>query len=548
MNILLQIILIILLILLFPGNTNAMCYNPKVYPSNSEFINTATIGTRLYNTCNCGCCAECLKAKHLEYYLRTSAEYYNTINNGGFVYWETLTYNNECVPVLCSEYDLTTRHYTSVLKRGFDNYTAGKKNNFVDCNVLTFNRDDYRIFFKNLRSRLVKRGHGYKNIKYFFVSEYGDSIKGATLRPHYHCIFFVQNPNITPEILDTCIRSSWKFGQRFDEKPISQKILDGLGACNYVAKYVNKPADYIKLIDRYCANHHLNDYDKKLIMPFHVQSNGYGESLTSMDIKRFDIDPDKCYDLALKKGKCYIVDAMGKRTFPLPLYNIRKLFYMTTKDSQGKLHWELNDLGVQYKKNLQLDSLQKQVNRFQKQIDNINNLNALDKTDGISNINYKSLLYKMLDGRTAYDLAVYTKYFRYRIHHGFLPSLSETLKYDNESFFIDNALKYEAAQEPTSAAPSLYHNSKLGFFTHYDFNEFPLDDSRCTYNENKVKYKDFNAKYCIDQNTFTAFRYFDDIIKYLGIMSRGISEGETTKYLERENVKRRLNTYIQTYL
>ena len=136
-----------------------MCLNPIQIYNRSEKISFR--GQALLYTVPCGKCSECKKQKSNEYTLRSYFEYKDTITKGGFVYFDTLTYNDQYLP--------------------------------KDYGISHFRRADIILFLKELRVYLSRAGYEVKdNIKYFITSEYG----GITHRPHYHVLFFITVPDL----------------------------------------------------------------------------------------------------------------------------------------------------------------------------------------------------------------------------------------------------------------------------------------------------------------------------------------------------------------
>lgn len=367
-----------------------MCLTPLTLPTRSKYINLNQIGTALLQTFPCGKCSECRKAKSSEYAIRANEEHKHTLELGGFTYWETLTYSPFNVPVYSVSHGL---------QRGEDKKTSDS--------ILTFNPVDYRNFFKRLRINLKRAGYESKgNLKYFFTCEYG----GKTFRPHYHCLFFVTIPHLTPQEFEKHIFNSWNMGRIDFSKTASGKVINGDGALHYVAKYVNKDADYMSVLDNYCSRFDVPSFDKKhILQPFHRQSQGFGLSLLG----------NQDYKLMFEESKIKFSDSQGIHTASLSTYFKRKLFYELRTLSDGTLKWFLTDEGKKWMFNFQLRKVDDYVNKFVELYNNASSI--LPEQPGIT-----SLIDHYLGKRSLTDLAYYNVFFRNRLITSNITELSIT--------------------------------------------------------------------------------------------------------------------------
>lgn len=309
---------------------------------------------------------------HQEWYYRIYQEWIHTIENGGYVFFDTLTYNDENLPHLSDFLDDVP----------------------LELDFPCFSRDDIRGFLTRLNSKL-KYDYGVQSSDYhrFLVSEYGTD-EDATHRPHYHILFFITF-DVDPFEFAEVVRSCWNkgftdyvrlYGNRANVFRSSSKRSQ-LAVSNYVAKYVQKSSLFQVELDKRLSNlllswltersvslipletrvdidniehvfvtrigeydyelpYHLSQHYKKrqrdllrLINQFHLQSKHFGEcALENIDIQ------EVIKDFTLKMPDCkHFV-----RSIPLPLYYKRKIFYELL-NINGFRFWVLNDLGKRFK-------------------------------------------------------------------------------------------------------------------------------------------------------------------------------------------------------
>lgn len=349
-----------------------MCTSPiQIYNRSSQI---SLRGQSLLFTVPCGQCEECKKIKSNEYTLRSYFEYQDCISKGGYVYFDTLTYSPEYLP--------------------------------VDFRISHFRRADITLCLKELRVYLTRAGFNVKdNLKYFITSEYG----GKTHRPHYHVLFFITVPNLDVKTFWNYLNKAWKFGIIDRKATAPNRVVNSTAAINYVAKYVQKDQEWQNVVDAKLSRLRRIGCEDKLksklkdFQPFHLQSQGFGAnflSYTSLD----DI---------LKNGFITIPDRKYLiKNYAIPTYYKRKLFYNLVKDDEGKNHWKLNQLGVEYKCN-QLDNIiNNQLNKYKSTIDNLRQYNTFESFD-LSVV--PRLISQYLDGRSLRDFTIYSTVFRNRM-------------------------------------------------------------------------------------------------------------------------------------
>lgn len=263
----------------------------------------------------CGVCEECRQSLKNQWAFRLRTELLYCSQRNWHVGFFTLTYNDECLPVLPAQC--------------FKDYVeAGEPQ--VPC----FSRYDVRTFIDNLRKRLNER-YGLKDndrCRYLLACEYGSHTK----RPHMHgLICFPQR--VPPEEVYNLIKHYWctedkKTGMRnkgfvfprhfrggvdshgYRHKPF---IIDGdvAGAAVYAAKYCCKDLDFYESIKDFELNRSTKTY--KDCMPFHIQSKSIGLQFFQ------NKTPAELLD-CLKNGATFV--GMTKR-LPLPLYIKNKILY-----------------------------------------------------------------------------------------------------------------------------------------------------------------------------------------------------------------------------
>lgn len=308
-----------------------MCYRPLRLISNKLHFNPKV--DKMYMSVPCGCCGECRTNLQNSFEARVYYEYLDTEKKGGYTFFQSFTYNQEFVP---------------------------KK-----YGIYCFSPRDYRLFSHNFRHILERNGFSNSDVKIVWTCEYG----GELFRPHYHALFFVKNPNITPQMLADFQEYAWcrfvhRFGTQFDRIPLGyldtnnpdlnkrsrpeDRVVNGQGALSYVSKYVCKDFDFLRMVEGQIKNQKgvteytgpalekLTKEDKKEMFPFHRQSQGLGISMVDV------LTPEELFD-----GKCSIPDKLkSTKVVSLPQYIDRKVFYDYNPDDKT---FHLNEKGLYMK-------------------------------------------------------------------------------------------------------------------------------------------------------------------------------------------------------
>lgn len=352
-----------------------MCTQPLQIYNRSEKLSYR--GSALLYTIPCGQCEECKKHKSSEYMLRSYIEYRDTIDKGGFVYFDTLTYSNKYLPKYLG--------------------------------ISHFSRKDITLFLKELRVYLTRAGYKIDhNLKYFITSEYG----GKTHRPHYHILVYCTVPNLDVKTLWKYMNKAWKFGflDRLNTAP--SRVVNSQAALNYVAKYVEKDSEWQIVVDRKIERlkrlgvvYKLEEVLKDM-QPFHRQSQGFGENF----LKYIKLDS------IMRDGYVQIPDRKFLvKNYALPTYYKRKLFYTLEKkivDDKPKYSWKINKLGIDYKVNRVDDLINTAAIRFR---DILYNLDAYNIDDWFNPVTVRTRIFSLLGDRTFEDLAKYQVVYRNKL-------------------------------------------------------------------------------------------------------------------------------------
>lgn len=342
-----------------------MCQTPIKILNPKKWI-APDSGQPLYLRVPCGHCIECRKQKQNEWRIRSYSECVDTLENGGYMLFDTLTYKNEYLP------------------RVSDFVPVPKELDF-SC----FRSLDVQLFIKRLRTYLSRPLKDKKtkeilkpaydvndNLRFFLVCEYGK--EQYTSRPHYHVFFFVKNNAIPPLVLSAAISHCWHFGRtdglpfRTSSYVLNHNVFRDLSICTkrcilYISKYVAKDFLYSDMVKKRLYRlmlHEFPDYQNpfqskrvrnyynllsRFVSPFHRQSENFGyqflkyqslDSIIENGFLKFNFNGFP---------QIYSLFAGFKRKF---FYNIRK--------TENGIEFYLNAKGIQYK-----------INNFRKNLVNL---------------------------------------------------------------------------------------------------------------------------------------------------------------------------------
>lgn len=511
-----------------------MCLSPITLNINARSI-CADGAQLLKSQVPCGTCAECVKAKRNEWFIRSYYEMRHTHSQGGYVYFDTLTYNDENIPRLS--------HYVDVGKYGIKDFTC-------------FRLEDIRNFFKRLR-RQIAYHYGIKNqaFKYFLTSEYGSDPR-FTHRPHYHVLFYVTAP-ILPHKLSRLVAKCWTLG-RTDGLPyqsvnyVNQHIYYKLSSnyeaissvCMYVSKYVTKSSSFVNQLERrkqQLLTAFTTDNDGKItslcneddikvlfrqIDMFHRQSQGFGLSyLNNIDARTAEL---------LEDDKCQITYDLGPvldHVYPLPMYYKRKLYYKCKRRDDGTYYWQLTEAGFKHFCDVRVRSVDTIATQY---MDMLNNADTF----------YSDAFFRFLGKRDISELVIYERFYKGRmrdskaityypadVHFGLTDT--EANLYDwmqlqrkaslvNSSQDVHNVVEFPDGQRICIDLSDKYSNLFIKTIVR-------------NYNKN-----DFYEKFTFNQNSCAEFQYFDDALSVIQFLRKQSAVVKQNTFDYQETLKEKL--------
>lgn len=368
-----------------------MCVKPLYIKSNKLDYNQGIDRTG-YNV-PCGHCFECRRTYRSDYEFRLICHYLSNPHQQCFFY--TLTYNDDNLPLL----------------------------NFFGKEVACFDKPQVQKFIKRLRKELDADGY---QLKYFISSEYGEK-KG---RPHYHAIFFVSSEysyRIDPVFFRELITKHWHFG--FNKPGRDYGVVTSADPLSYVAKYTAKdmffisklpsykqlletPQEWVKYDDGSKTYDVVTDCEVavtekwyKQRFPFHIQSIGLGlDALDDSEHFKFTDDTFKTHKIRVRVN--------GKdKTFPIPLYFVRKVLYTTSVNQNGNTIYRLNERGYRIRKHQLEERISADSVNFRLICKNIRNFNV--PAGEVIPLKYIEMCDYLKDSDDMLDfLAVYKNFYR----------------------------------------------------------------------------------------------------------------------------------------
>lgn len=521
-----------------------MCLFPLSIRNPTKVINTDG-GQLLKMQVPCGHCAQCLRAKRNEWYIRSHYEMQRTFSLGGYVYFDTLTYADEHLPKLS--------HFIDIKNYGLADFSC-------------FNHTHFKAFLKRLRRRIAHHYHVDSSaFRYFLTTEYGEDDR-YTHRPHYHILFFVY-ADIDPLKFSQLVADCWQYGRTdgFPYKPDSYVYRHVYGrkygetdnkdfpttsaVCMYVSKYITKHSKFTKVLDErmkelrnklMCYNriHHLTitqeDEDmlkelKRNIDMFHRQSQGFG--LSYID----NLTPEKLMfletDQMIMKDRDKIV-----KTYPLPMYYKRHLFYINKKHTDGSRYWELSHDGLNHVLNAKFAKVDKITIKYMDIVRNCTDKTLVDE------------FFRLLGKRDISDYVVYEQFYKGRHRHpdsiNYKQKTSNQTLNDEEINLNDWLSCLSRGLRPYAClGSSLQNNDSLvrqpllsqeekvkheeHFYKHGHFLDMLGNSERITYDE-YIKYYTFN------EDSDADFAHFDKIGILISLMTDApaIEQQITFEFLE----------------
>lgn len=343
-------------------------------------------------------CMDLTRLQQNEWFVRAFYEFKNCVDNGGSVWFPTLTYDNKHI------------HYF--------------KDDLRNVSFPCFSSDDILKFRTKLNVYLKRCGFdftGNKKIRYLACAEFG----GKYGRPHYHCLLFVPS-KIDFKLFSFLIKKSWSNGFVMYSKNGMQ--VNSVHAIKYVMKYISKDFNYLKKYNIYEYLSQLRkdkDYDTilevKKVLPRHYQSLGFGlcglKNITLEDFKNNYIPSSK-------------LNSVDNSNFNYPVPRYYKYKFMYDWNKKDKLY-DLNKNGYivyKYQYDKIITSLKSKYSSF------LNNLNYWK-----SNFpNWSFLIDKYCNNIDIDLLSVYSLSYRFRVIPDFFNDMLKTCKIVRADF-IDTA-------------------------------------------------------------------------------------------------------------
>lgn len=494
-----------------------MCLSPIRVRNKSLSIDPN--GSKAYYEVPCGKCADCLAQKTEEWKMRCFNVYKWFHDRDGYTLFETLTYDDDHVPLF----------------KGMRCFDPGH----------------IRSFRKTLRNLLVAQNPEYSDymkkgyFKVLITSEYG----GVTHRPHYHCLFSSLLPGLDVLRLRDLINIAWPYGFIDRRETTLSRVVNKMDACGYVSKYMVKDDDFVRSLEdkideakrtmsRSQFNKEYPAEDIKRIMPFHRQSQHYGDQV----LENFPNDDPTI------TGYSHIPDAKNHwKKVRLPMYIQRQLFYdlkddLFNLDDKGrpKKHWVLNEKGVALRSNMYSDIVKSLGDDF---IDVLDKVEAIEKSRNVDNrhyVNLKSHVFELLAGRSIYEFAEYLIAYRHRFF-----DYNNYVIPDAESLFCKNLNIYDGR---FILRRDTQDNDRL-FIEFADDVNFVPDHCQVKLDPGNEKlYINFKSLPVLSEKSDIAFRDFDKIFECLCEVRSIINHGKQNAYDKRQRDKSRSKLVKEAHL
>lgn len=423
-----------------------MCTNRRRIYNNSKFVNLHHFD--VFREVDCGYCLACQHKLQREYAIRSYFEYRHSIDDGGFTYWDTLT--------------LDADHLST-----FEGFPC-------------FDKRMISLFIKRMRTYIAREYGLLRDVfRFFCVSEYGEEKK----RPHYHIVFYVHDPGLSPVMLQDAIDECWLFGLTANNYRIEHGlkmhkdfVVTSNAALLYVAKYLYKDDTfsdkYMEEVE-YLLTQKGVEYDrnevKKAFRPFRLCSINYGSYL--LELGEYDYDDESC--------KMPVVLNVDK-TFTLPMYYKRKLYYHLVKFEDGKLSWQKNDDYAEKLLYKEVDNYEKDVVQMSNRINSVDALCGLSPHIGVFIDNKYDLrgskpseyIRSLMKGRDVRVLVLYKRYFQGR-YSCTIEQIDDIINHRAElvQFFSNNPL-YNDDKKLQKDSRDWYRNQMIHEGSYPDFYDF----------------------------------------------------------------------------
>lgn len=326
-----------------------MCTNP-VPISTSRHNFRQIVGCKGSLMVPCCHCADCVNEKINSIYQRAVLEYQHCIKVGGYVFWDTLTLNDDSLK-----------------------YVDGKP---------YFPRRYLTLFLKRVRKFLYKLYGKDARLKFMAVAEYVS--KGKKCRPHVHIIFFVYVP-ISPALFKSLINRSWhQYG--FTDSIFHNNVLYSAAAIRYVIKYIEKWIEFVNLADEELNRDLRPFYQCSINMGIYDEYDFDGK-LRIITKDGYQYQDPSCY-YKTKLGREKVIE--GYKPNGKPIYK---------KSDKGSYMYKVTDRGI-YQRLNDLDTVIK------------NKVQQLDDCYRYLDIDDQCTVDDLMNGRSLHALAVYSVVYK----------------------------------------------------------------------------------------------------------------------------------------
>lgn len=546
-----------------------MCYHPITIPNKSRHLDLNSSAVQY--TVPCGHCAQCRSDKIHNYQLRAYYEYQETLKHHGFVYFETLTYDEDHHP-----YITLPNPWTG----GNDAYKCFRPHDFTNFQKLLRKRlSDFGLtpIGRNQLNRQVNNTWSY-----LMTSEYG-SDPTKTHRAHYHVIYFVKSNKITPKEFRDLIEDLWtnyyKFGitDQKNKADYTQGIKTDMQAISYICKYVTKPQNWYdhiysvveskrKALEEFRDNllvefdferdpvkslqiNELTDalekYDTEInkLKPVHRQSIGFGISALEHELNKDALlRPDAQMAFVSAKGKLIHV--------PMPQYFKRKVWQYCEKyedkDGQTRYQWRLTDKAKELIFADLEDSIDRQLDRYNNIYNNSNLYTQYHSIAcGCKQPDLAGLIDQLLESRPLVDFVIYKMFYQNRLINASYKWTNAWKRYYTPDGRL-HVVKGEIAHSPTTALCS---------YEEIQANHLQLDGCTAQLIDNPIKedpskIKHFKSLRCT-QDSYLCFNGFDTLDTVITAYVQSLNEykenlEDEKYYLERLIKQLKQNETVQT--
>lgn len=282
----------------------------------------------------CGRCSSCLNAKAKNWVSRLLLE----ADNHKYNFMVNLTYSDIHLPKLTLVGDTLVPNRKvdwcipfNDLMVLCDKHKNSQKNKKYICRRVKDRLGlpfpcmyDVQLFNKRLNKHIHDKYTGtYTNFRYFITSEIGPS----THRPHYHGVYFVDDPRVAAHF-DEIVRACWTLGDTKSSSIFSH------GGVRYVAQYINTYTHLPSVFThpKLCSSHIFSKFPPIGSLPYMGEEirQIYDSKFTRRTV--FDSSSSKYVDLPVNATfknryfpKC---DGYSKRSFDdrISLYRLVEFF------------------------------------------------------------------------------------------------------------------------------------------------------------------------------------------------------------------------------